>query len=540
MKNDTEIGKLFEQRYELDQILQRSYEWDVERVVNLINDILEIKFNSSRGGKCRYNIGDFITYKNDELNGFKFLCDGQQRLTTLVLLFANIFHHHPSNPQVKGALEDVLNKSFINTNGYREDVKVLKLKDVDNIILNKIIESGIDGLTKEEKKSHLVKVYNKITEAFTKNMNGDELNDFYTSIYKNASYFERECESQEEAIKQFNNLNGGQQTISKSRVGIATLYSIYNENHNNNEIERFLYELSNMDAKKAKEFLCLYIYYKSDECKESDIPKIINNLYKKDKNILNDIVNFYNNIYIKYIENNTNGFMTQSSLRQIWVDLYTNKYTQIKDIDDNEKIKAYKKCEWGYICNRIKNGGSGEKNLYFGLIKNFNEQCGKLSQYVENKLKEKGIYEQVEIINTYKQNKSNQGNELFIRLLLIVENEYKNELSIKEPVTHCSKPSLEHIHPHKPRMDEEYECDEIITKRFGNMTLIGDNANKTLSNKTFIKKRPYYANSPYYINNKHLCNFEHWTNKSVEKNEKFYFDLLNKHYELNNIKNGEI
>ena len=65
MKNDIEIGKLFEQqRYVLDEILQRSYEWDVDRVVNLINDILEVKFNSSRGGQCRYNIGDFITYKS--------------------------------------------------------------------------------------------------------------------------------------------------------------------------------------------------------------------------------------------------------------------------------------------------------------------------------------------------------------------------------------------------------------------------------------------------------------------------------------------
>ena len=49
MKNDFEITKLFEQRYELDQTLQRSYEWDVDRVVNFINDILETKFNSSSG-----------------------------------------------------------------------------------------------------------------------------------------------------------------------------------------------------------------------------------------------------------------------------------------------------------------------------------------------------------------------------------------------------------------------------------------------------------------------------------------------------------
>lgn len=535
MKNDIEIGKLFEQqRYVLDEILQRSYEWDVDRVVNLINDILEVKFNSSRGGQCRYNIGDFITYKKDDdgLYDFKYLCDGQQRLTTLVLVFANILHHHPSNPQVKGALERILNKSTLDKNGLEKKVKVLKLKNADDIVLNKIIESGVEGLSKEEKKSHLAKVYNKITEVFTKDMDGEELNSFYTSIYRNTSYFERECESQEEAIKQFNNLNGGQQTISKSRVGIATLYGIYNENRNNSEIQRFLYELSNMDTKKAKDFLCLYIYYRADESRESDIPKTINSLYKKDKNLLSDIVNFYNDIYVKHIENNPNSFMTQSSLRQIWVDLYTDKYPHIKDVDETEKNIAYKKCEWGYICNRIKNGGSGEKNLYVGLIKNFNESCGKLSEYVVSKLNEKGLYEQVSIINTYKQEKSNHGNELFIRLLSVIEEEYKKDLGIKESVTHRSKPTLEHIYPQSPRTDEEYECDVTIVNRFGNKTIIGSEANKSLSNKSYTNKRGYYANSPYYINSKHLYEFEQWTNETVEENEKFYFKILNKHYDL--------
>ena len=63
MKNDIEIGKLFEQqRYVLDEILQRSYEWDVDRVVNLINDILEVKCNSSRAGRCRVSIGVLMLY----------------------------------------------------------------------------------------------------------------------------------------------------------------------------------------------------------------------------------------------------------------------------------------------------------------------------------------------------------------------------------------------------------------------------------------------------------------------------------------------
>ena len=532
MKNDNNIDVLFKQRYVLDQILQRSYEWDTDRVVNLINDIRNIKFTSTRGGQCRYNIGDFITYKKDDIEDFKYLCDGQQRLTTLVLLFANIMHHHPSDPKVRGGLNNILNKTTLDENGREEKVKVLRLKDTDNSVLSKIIESGVEGLTKEEKNSHLVKVYNKITDTFTKDMNGEELNAFYTSIFSNASYFERECESQEEAIKQFNNLNGGQQSISKSRVGIATLYGIYNGMHTNNEVEHFLFELSNMPPKKAKEFLCLYIYYRANEWRESDIPTTINKLYKKNKDLLNDIVNFYNNIYIKNIEQSHNPFMVQSSLRQIWIDLYTDKYPQMSNVDKTAKDNVYKKFEWGYICNRIKNGGSGEKAIFLGIVGNFDNTSGDISQYITNKLKEKGLYEPVNIINTYKQNKSNRGDDLFKRLLLVVEEEYKQSINVKETITHCGNPTLEHIHPQNPRETETYQCDDTMTNRFGNKTIIGGVANKSLSNKNYPNKRNDYANSPYYINSKHLSTYKEWTKESVEDNEKFDFDLLNKHYGL--------
>lgn len=540
MRNDIGIGELFNQRYALDQILQRSYEWDVDRVINLINDIREVKFHSSRGGECKYNIGDFITYKNEELDDFKYLCDGQQRLTTLVLVFANILHHHPSDQKVKGGLEMLLNKSTLDSNGKEIKVKVLKLKNADNVILNKIIESGVDGLSKEEKKSHLVKVYNKITDVFTKNMSCDELNDFYTSIYKNASYFERECESQEEAIKQFNNLNGGQQTISKSRVGIATLYAIYNENHSNTEIERFLYELSNMDEKTSSNFLCLYIYYKSDisyYATKNGIPVGIRSLYKKDKNILTDMVYFYNNIFLKNFVNNKDPFIEKSSVQQIWIDLYTDKHPNIQDYTNNiDKDLAFKKCEWGYICNRIKNKGASDKNLYQGVIKKFNNTLNKsLSEYIVSYLKQKGIYEKVEIINEFKAdtNDNKGGKDLFISLLLTIEKQYRKNRGVKEEYTPNDKVTLEHIHPKIPRKDNVNQCNNSITNRFGNLTIIGENANKSLSNKSFCEKRKDYETSAYYINREHLSKYEEWTDESVEDNKCFYFEQLNEYYELN-------
>ena len=529
MKNDIEIKKLFlGERYSLDPLLQRSYEWDVNRVVNFINDILHIKFNRLGGGRCRYNIGDFITYKENEFDDVKLICDGQQRITTLVLIFANIYHHNPSE-SIKGTIEDMLTKSIYDEYGRKKEVTILKLKDNDNKILNKIIKDGTDDLTKEEKKNHLVKIYKKISDEFTNNKSKDELDDFFTSIYRNASYFERECESVKEAIKQFTNLNGGQQSLSKSRIGISRLYGIYNEQPSDDEIDTFLYTLSNMDKQKAKNFLLLYQYYKGYEHNEGSITSSIEKIYKKDNNILRDIISFYNNIYLKNFENCNNTLLKmQSSLRQIWIDLYTDKYPHMQDIDISEKDFIYKKFEWGCICNKILKGGAAENMLYSGWIKNFKKENEKLSDYVIYKLKEKGIYANVNIINQWK----SHNNELIIYLLSVIEETYKKDFGIKEKYTHCSKPTLEHIHPQKIRMNEEYDCDNSIINRFGNKTIIGDEANKSLSNKSFAKKSDDYSKSSYFINSKHLCKYTNWTIDTVEDNEKFYFEMLSKHYEL--------
>lgn len=548
MVNDIEIRNLFESRYEIDPMLQRSYEWDVNRAINLIKDIRDVKLTKNDGGRCRYNIGDFITYSNDDdsINSIKYLCDGQQRLTTLVLLFANILNHQPSDPQLRGGIVYNLKKSSINSDGREEKVNVLKLKGTDDEILKKIIENGTLKLSTEEKESHLIKVYNKITEEFTKNMNSDELSDFYTSIIKNASYFERKCESKEEAIKQFNNLNGGQQSITPTRKGVAQLYGWYNEERCNKErynkdIERFLFELSNMPEKDLKgrkssmDFLCLYLYYRGKaEYRESNIARELADLKKQDDNLLEHISDFYFQIWDKNIKNRKEHFSGKASLRQAWVDLYTDKYPSMKDIDTSEKNKAYKKYEWGYISNLIKKGGSGGKNLFRGYLKDFVPDCGQLSTYVETKLKDNGLFEPIDIIDCYERNKK-KGCGIYPKLLQIAEEQYQIDLGCKEAINHVCEPTLEHIHPQTPKKNKEYHCDDSFTHSFGNMTIIGGKANSSLSNKVFKEKIKDYEKSPYYINSHHLARKykdKPWDDKAVTDNKKFYFAELKKYFGL--------
>ena len=104
------------------------------------------------------------------------------------------------------------------------------------------------------------------------------------------------------------------------------------------------------------------------------------------------------------------------------------RLTKLEKYDISEKDFIYKKFEWGCICNKILKGGAGENMLYSGWIKNFKKENGKLSDYVIYRLKEKGIYANVNIINQWK----SRNNELIIYLLSVIEENYKKDIGIKE------------------------------------------------------------------------------------------------------------
>jgi len=75
------IAKVFEEWYTIPSY-QRNYVWDSDNVLDLLNDI---KDNYIEHENDEYFLGSFIKQSKDEVND---LLDGQQRITTLFLLFA--------------------------------------------------------------------------------------------------------------------------------------------------------------------------------------------------------------------------------------------------------------------------------------------------------------------------------------------------------------------------------------------------------------------------------------------------------------------
>ena len=95
-----------------------------------------------------------------------------------------------------------------------------------------------------------------------------------------------------------------------------------------------------------------------------------------------------------------------------------------------------------------------------------------------------------------------------------------------------SKIHLEHIMPKKIgdwNIDEETH--QSYLHRLGNLTLLGNEYNTRLKNKTFDVKKQTYVNSKIELT-KSLCDFDHWTPEDIEYRQEQLFEAALKCWNL--------
>lgn len=102
-------------------------------------------------------------------------------------------------------------------------------------------------------------------------------------------------------------------------------------------------------------------------------------------------------------------------------------------------------------------------------------------------------------------------------------------------VTDNSKIHLEHIMPkRKGQWDVDDEVHEKYLNRLGNLTLLADEYNKSIQNKTFDKKKSIYKKSRLQITND-LCEYQKWDRHAIEDRQNILFDQVIKIWCINKI-----
>lgn len=254
---------------------QRQYSWTNDQLDALWNDLYEAYENKSEGNDC-YFLGSIVVVNNGK--GYYELIDGQQRITTLMILMNVLVKDFPEinkdNDEIFVAdKEKIMN--CIMFQGRRNRLQLQTDPKYDSIFNDLIINcesfSDIDQPSKKELKlddpqykyiNSAVFFYNKLS-----NLNEKELNEFVNYIFYSTNIIKIECTNQSFAIKLFQVLNDRGLDLSPADIVKSYIIGKYEEddetgkqifNNNWKNIE----DLSKQYGFRIDDFIVFYEYYK--------------------------------------------------------------------------------------------------------------------------------------------------------------------------------------------------------------------------------------------------------------------------------------
>ncbi len=147
---------------------QRPYTWKTINAQEYLKD-LEESVSTGRG----HYFGTVVQVEDEDGDDAYSIIDGQQRVTTSLLLIFSIYHLVKKNPSLLGdgetTSDDILDNYLINKNRKNNRIK-LRTVTTDNEILQHIFDSNgnASDLSEKDKLSNLYNVYSVFKEYFSK------------------------------------------------------------------------------------------------------------------------------------------------------------------------------------------------------------------------------------------------------------------------------------------------------------------------------------------------------------------------------------
>ena len=304
---------------------QRPYAWGDVECTTLWNDIFDFSFPDGNSDNFdnendEYFLGPIVTFKNDE--GKQEVIDGQQRLTTLMLLlraFYERYGHMKSEREVK--TRETIGKCIWKTNEYDELV-MDQLKIESEVATDNDKDEFLAILHTGKIQPGMKSVYAKNYHIFEQKIDAF-LNEYpgYFSLFprrilNNCILLPIEADTQETALRIFATLNDRGKPLSDSDIFKAQLYKYYSlKGEKDHFIERWkqLEELAEeiynpLAGTPMDEAFTRYMYYARAKMGiKSSTTEALRKFYEKDsykllktdktfEDII-DLTNFWNSVY---------------------------------------------------------------------------------------------------------------------------------------------------------------------------------------------------------------------------------------------------
>ena len=547
--SERKITKLFSESDTVFSIpvYQRDYNWQEKQCQRLFKDILQTGKNEKVSS---YFLGS-IVYIHDGIYGVGekefHVIDGQQRMTTLTLLFLAIYFKLKGTILAKDA-DKIYNQYVVNPYSEKE-IKLKLLPPEENLyILNKISHNKFNELEAFQDRN-MLKNY-LFFEKELENLSFDDMKHLSNGIEK-LIYIDIALEKgKDDPQKIFESLNstgldlsqgdlirnyilmdlerGEQNRIYKEIwIPIENNCKVSDGSEITSYVSDFIRDYLTLKTEKIsskpKVFETFKAYYeKENDEKLEDMKKyseaysyIIKPSLEKDKDIQRELdylksldKTVINTFLIGILKDYKDNILEKDELVNILILLQSylwRRYITEKPTNALNKI-------FQGMYGKISRSG----NYYENLVDVLMAEDFPTDEELESALKLKNVYKDKEKLNyVFKKLENYNHNELI---------DFENE-----------KITIEHIFPQKPNKawKENYsdnELEQMISFKdtISNLTLTGSNSN--LSNKAFHEKRDDevhgYKNSKLYMN-KYLGRLEEWNLLSMEARfESLYDDII--------------
>lgn len=279
---------------------QRPYAWEENHCQTLWDDIFSFAFPDNDCDKFdsneEYFLGSIVTFENDRNK--KEVIDGQQRLTTLMLLlrafyakFGNMKDENSKSTQKR------ISQCLWKTNEFGEaNLNVLKIDS--EVATDNDKEEFLDilrlGVANKDQKSNYAKNYRFFEDMIDKFLN--EYPSYFAylpaRILGNCILLPVEAESQDTALRIFSTLNDRGLPLSDADIFKAQLYKYYSAK---NEKEKFIEQWKDLEEISGKifrpitgtpmdELFTRYMYFvRAKQGNKSSTTEALRKFYEKDK-----------------------------------------------------------------------------------------------------------------------------------------------------------------------------------------------------------------------------------------------------------------
>ncbi|CAD2073866.1 hypothetical protein GCM10007358_12440 [Phocicoccus schoeneichii] len=529
---------------------QRGYSWDKEQLDDLWQDFIHLQEEEKLE---KHFLGQVVIH-NDTKEDIRNIIDGQQRTSTSIIVldaFRRKFYELSSeqnteslNNKIRDVIEEIID-DFIGKETSRKDSTKLFLGEADKKFFRIYIQEPIVSKIKVTKSSlsnsekrifeasnfFLAKLEEQIEGLSSNEEKYNKLDKLYESFINSMQVMYVETNNLNEAFIIFETLNARGKSLETSDLLKNLIFSKSGDQigENKNDWNRMLDQLGNSDATK---YIRSYWNAKKKFVRNSGLYKVIRaeiNSQKAANDLVSDLAK-YASLYSAIDRPTESTYYRNPKINEKLNDINDlNAKTyypimlalELKDAKEDDVLRVLDAIETLIVRNFVVSGKTANSyEVKFSKIAQefYNGQISSIQEILEELRKE--ILSDSEFRNNFETFSIKQ--KPAVRYLYRkIANHNEKEIQV---IRDNNKVHIEHIMPEKKgawEISEEVHAEYV--NRFGNLTLLGDEYNRSASNLSFDRKKEIYKKSKIGITYE-LSKQSNWTINDIANRQEYLTD----------------